>query len=98
MPTNIKANSIGKIIENSTSFNYPGFKRRYHMMSRDWISNEIFRRVEPTGRTMGEVLKELRTIFNIDIVCGAKEEELHKMIPWQYTTSWRIFKNMWHGP
>jgi hypothetical protein len=41
-------------------------------MSRDWISNEIFRRVEPLGRTMGEVLRELRFMYNIDIICGVK--------------------------
>ena len=98
LPKNIKANSIGKVIENDVSFNYPGSKRRYHMMSRDWISNEIFRRVEPEGRTMGEVLRELRRMYQIDIVCGAQEEELRQMLPWQYISSWRTFKNMWHGP
>ena len=35
-----------------------GAKRTYHANSKDWITNEIFRRVEPDGRTMGEYWKE----------------------------------------
>ena len=70
------------MIENDISLNYVGFKRRYHIMSRDWIANEIFRRVEPSGNTMGETLRELRYRYNIDIICGAKEEELKDLLPW----------------
>lgn len=36
------------------SFNTP---REYHSASRGYILNEIFRRVEPSGRTMGEFLR-----------------------------------------
>lgn len=67
-------------------------------MSRDWISNEIFRRVEPSGRTMGEVLRELRFMYNIDIICGVKQEELKECIPWDYLGTWRTLKNLWYGP
>jgi CubicO group peptidase (beta-lactamase class C family) len=55
---NIKNNSIGKVIETDTCTYINGFTRRYHPITRDWISNEIFRRVEPQGRTMGEYLRE----------------------------------------
>ena len=56
---NIKNNSIGKIIEEQSQIEYPhGAKRSYHGMNRDWITNEIFRRVEPRGRTMGEYFRE----------------------------------------
>ena len=44
---NIKKNNVGKIIEEDTSIYIAGFDRRYHAISRDLISNEIFRRVEP---------------------------------------------------
>ena len=50
---NIKKNMIGKVIEDTKSFNRPECNRVYHS-HREWISNEIFRRVEPSGRTMGE--------------------------------------------
>ena len=43
----IKQNSVGKVIEETKQFWPKGQKREYHSMSRDWISNEIFRRVEP---------------------------------------------------
>lgn len=54
---NIKKNSIGKIIEQEY-LEYPSedVKLQYHAFSRDWIANEIFRRVEPQKRTMGEYL------------------------------------------
>jgi hypothetical protein len=57
-PKNIKKNKIGKIIEESNSIKMPGFPRFYHATSRDYILNEIFRRVEPKGRTTGEYLRE----------------------------------------
>ena len=98
LPENIKRNKIGKVIENDISFQQPGFNRRYHPMSRDWIANEIFRRCDPSGRTMGEVLREIRYMYNIDIICGAKEEELHDCLPWNLISSWRTFKNLWYGP
>lgn len=86
------------MIEDDVSFKQLGYERRYHPMSRDWIANEIFRRVEPNGRTMGEVLRELRGMYNIDIICGANEEELKECIPWNYLGGWRTFKNLWYGP
>merc|ERR1719264_1128454 len=35
-----------------------GTNREYHGLTRGWILNEIFRRVEPSGRTIGEFLRE----------------------------------------
>jgi polyphosphate kinase len=73
---NIKNNSIGKVIETDTCTYMDGFKRRYHAISRDWISNEIFRRVEPAGRTMGEYLREeINPLLGTQIILGANEEE-----------------------
>lgn len=31
---------------------------------------------------MGEVLREIRFMYNIDIICGATEEELDDCISW----------------
>ena len=55
---NIKKNMIGEVIEKSPSFIRHGSKRVYHSFTRDWIANEIFRRVEPKGRTMGEYFQQ----------------------------------------
>lgn len=63
---NIKKNSIGQIIETDHSDFKSEAKlkdpknineRKYHPF-RDWISNEIFRRVEPQKRTMGEYFRD----------------------------------------
>jgi CubicO group peptidase (beta-lactamase class C family) len=35
-----------------------GTKREYHGLTRGWILNEIFRRVDPEGRTIGQYLRE----------------------------------------
>lgn len=42
-------------------------------MTRDWITNEIFRRVEPQGRTMGEYFEEE---INADIHIRVPEHKL----------------------
>ena len=36
----------------------PGGKREYHAITRGWIVNELFRRVDPAGRTIGEFLRQ----------------------------------------
>ena len=56
---NIKNNMVGKHIENERPFwlhpeRANKDERVYHAMTRGWIANEIFRRVESNGRTMGE--------------------------------------------
>ena len=64
---NIKKNLVGEIIESDTPFWLSEEKRKdplnvderqYHAVTRDWITNEIFRRVEPNGRTMGEYMRD----------------------------------------
>ena len=64
---NIKQNKMGEILENETFYwltkkkqDDPAHQeeRAYHMFSIGLITNEIFRRVEPHGRTMAEYLKQ----------------------------------------
>ena len=52
-------------------------------MTRDWITNEIFRRVEAKGRTMGEYLLEEVTsqgkvLEGADIYLGVPEDQLYR--------------------
>ena len=44
---NIKNNSIGKVVEEATPVHATGIGALYHRATRDWLSNEVFRRVEP---------------------------------------------------
>ena len=41
-------------------------KAFYHSFTRDWLSNEIFRRVDKKGRTQGEFLKEMSMKYGFD--------------------------------
>jgi len=58
---NIKKNKVGQLIEKQTPM-WPrpefGSNRYYHPYTRGWILNEIFRRVDPQRRTIGEYVKE----------------------------------------
>ena len=67
----IKKNEIGKIIEDSTPVYPPDTKRSYHALTRGCILNEIFRRVEPKKRTMGEYLyQEINQKLQADVHIG----------------------------
>ncbi len=41
-----------------------GTVREYHSMSRGFILNEIFRRADPKGRTIGEFLRQVENFFS----------------------------------
>jgi CubicO group peptidase (beta-lactamase class C family) len=78
---NIKQNKIGSIIEaHPQTFRKQGSTREYHAVTRGWIVNEVFRRVDPNGRTIGEFIQEtLRQPLNVDVCVGVKDEELHRV-------------------
>jgi hypothetical protein len=68
-------------------------------MTRDLISNEIFRRVSENGRTMGEYIREiLNPLCEIELVCGANEEELEKIFDYTVQGKWSTMKAIWQGP
>ena len=55
---NVKVNKIGALVERTPKCTKAYSERTYHGFTRDWITNEIFRRVEPQGRTMGEYFEQ----------------------------------------
>ena len=79
----LKQNSMGRIIEQH-GLNYDGAgggKREYHGLTRGWIINEVFRRAEPSGRTIGEFLRdEISGPLNADVIVGVREEQMSKRI------------------
>jgi hypothetical protein len=96
-PENIKQNSMGKVIEQDEAAWFPGNPRKYHTCTRDWISNEIFRRVDPEGRTMGEYMKtELKSTFGVDIICGMREDEYEafkkRVVPMKQLGNWNMVR------
>ena len=74
------------------------FPRIYHATSRDTILNEVFRRVEPSGRTMGEYLRqEILPEFGIEIFSGMTEQEMEKHAKIEYFGPWKNFKQFMGG-
>ena len=72
---NIKANKIGAMIERESYHFQPGEKRDYHLLSRGLIANEIVRRVDPQGRTIGELLRHhISEPLGAHVVMGMTEK------------------------
>ena len=67
---NIKKNKVGQVLEKEP-LHMPGFggdqntptNREYHTITRGIVLNEIVRRVDPKGRTIGEIVKEVNFRF-----------------------------------
>ena len=79
---NIKKNAVGQVIEqHGQSYGSSG-KREYHALTRGWIVNEVFRRVDPAGRTIGEFLRqEISGPLGVDAVIGVQEPDRQRMFP-----------------
>lgn len=79
---NIKDNRVGRVIEGHPLRFRKGNRstREYHAITRGWIVNEIFRRVDPGGRTVGEYLREeISSPLEADAIIGVKESELGRI-------------------
>jgi len=82
LPENIKQNSVGRVIENAAPLLAadPLHARKYHALSRGWVLNEIFRRIDPQRRTIGEYLREeISGPLGADAYVGVQPEELGKI-------------------
>ena len=82
---NIKENVIGKVIE-SCKAEYPAghcnpdgtpSKRSYHAVTRGFVLNEIVRRVDPKGRTIGEICSEDLELE--DLYCGIDDNHMNQI-------------------
>ena len=79
---NIKSNRVGKVIEGHRLRFRKGSRsrREYHAITRGWIVNELFRRVDPGGRTVGEYLREeISSPLEADAIIGVKQAELDRI-------------------
>jgi len=83
-PTGLINNSVGAVIERTPQVYPEGnvVRREYHALTRGWIANEIFRRVEPEGRTIGQFLRqEISEPLGIDVFIGVTEDEFKRISP-----------------
>lgn len=79
---NIKQNSVGRVIESHAQKYRDGddSRREYHAMTRGWIVNEVFRRVDPAHRTIGEYLHEdVSGPLGADAVIGVQQQDLERI-------------------
>ena len=86
---NIKSNSAGQIIEEEDQQYIDGYRRTFHPVTRDIISNEIFRRVEPNKRTMDDFLKQ--ELPFADVHFSVDEDQLHRCYNKKF---WHFFKTL----
>ena len=84
---NIRRNAVAPLIE-AQSARFPdreGQRREYHAITRGWVANEIFRRADPEGRTIGQWLKEeIATPLEVDAIIGVEERDfsrISKVVP-----------------
>lgn len=83
LPVGLKQNKVGAVIEgHALRFPTGGRGRReYHAITRGWILNELFRRVDPAGRTIGEFYdEEIRRPLEADVIIGVREAELGRIV------------------
>lgn len=73
----LKQNSVGSVLEkHPLRFPKADSPRQYHAISRGWIVNEIFRRVEPDNRTLGEYLREqISEPLGVDVYFDVNADE-----------------------
>lgn len=77
---NIKNNAVGKIIEQQPLAYRSEEKREYHAITRGWVVNELVRRVDPEGRTIGELLRqEINQPLDADIAVGISDDDLQRI-------------------
>ena len=78
----LKQNKIGSIVERQP-LGYPGDgtqSREYHAVSRGWVVNEIFRRIDPLGRTLGEFLQQdINEPLGVEARVGLGKDELSRV-------------------
>ena len=56
--------------------------REYHSLTRGWVANEVFRRLEPGGRTIGEYLAEdVAKPLGADVFVGVPQDRFNDYAP-----------------
>ncbi|MEM9175968.1 MAG: serine hydrolase domain-containing protein [Myxococcota bacterium] len=83
-PENLKKNAIAPTVEAQRA-RFPerdDTRREYHALTRGWIANEVFRRVDPAGRTIGEFLREEVSVpLEVEVYTGLRAAEIGRVSP-----------------
>ena len=86
----LQQNSVGSVLEqHPLSFPEGDSPREYHAITRGWIANEIFRRIEPSNRTLGEYLRaQVSEPLGIDVYFDITAEEAGRVSRVRPRTLW----------
>ena len=90
----LRQGSLSKFISDQVPRTPPGSKQEYHALSRGWILNEIVRRVDPKGRTIGELLREDIAHplgLHEELHLGVSNENPPPIAPLSVEYSWRVY-------
>ncbi len=83
-PTGMRTNWIGQAVAKARQ-RFPDAdryktNRQYHTTSQGLILNELFRRLDPQGRTIGQVLREdISHPLGVDVHFGLTDEEVKRV-------------------
>ena len=81
LKTNIKNNEVGSVIQGQSQMFPATGKRAYHAVTRGWIANEVFRRVHPSGFTIGEHLKNtISDPLDARVFIGTEDEKYSPVV------------------
>lgn len=86
-PEAIRSGYLSEVIASQKASHPPGTKRMYHALTRGWILNEVVRRADPAGRTIGEfLLDEVSTPLGLqsELRIGLPEELHSHVAPLHY--------------
>ena len=75
----VRGGCVSDVIAAQRPSHAPGAKRMYHSLTRGWIVNEVVRRADPEGRTIGEFLAdEIAAPLGLESeLCVGLPDELH---------------------
>ena len=77
----LRQNSVGSVLEqHPLQFPDAESAREYHAITRGWIVNEIFRRIEPSNKTLGEYLRaQISEPLGVDVYFDVTEDEARRV-------------------
>ena len=74
-------------------------ERSYHGITKDWITNEIFRRADAKERTMDEFMREeVHPLLGEGIHIALNDDELHKCYNYRFHSTWKILNHIRSAP
>ena len=96
----IRAGAVSEVIAAQRPAHAPGARRVYHPLTRGWLVNELVRRADPAGRTVGQfLLEEVSTPLDLrDELRIGLPDEMHALVaPLVRRSGWWHAKQVFLG-